>query len=183
MAATTTHTLVPEGTWTLDPVHSSATFAVKHMVVSTFRGRFEDFDARLVAAADGAALHGTVKADSIVVKDENLAAHLKSPEFFDVERHPEITFVSTEIVRDGDDLAITGDLTIKGRTQRVHATGTIADPVVTLGDAEKIGLTLETVVDRNAFGLEWNAPLPKGGFALADDVKLTVELELVRAEA
>ena len=82
---------VPQGTWTLDPVHSSAGFAVKHMAVSTFRGRFEDFDATLSASEDGeASLVGVVKADSIVVKDPNLAGHLRSPDFFDTELYPEI---------------------------------------------------------------------------------------------
>src|SRR3954453_4525947 len=121
---------LPVGTWTLDPVHSSASFAVKHMVVATFRGRFEDFDASLAGGDDGEAkLVGTVRADSIVVKDENLAGHLKSPDFFDTERYPEIGSVSTSIRRDGDELVVDGDLTIKGHRQRVEARGTIADPV------------------------------------------------------
>ena len=184
MAATITPAVgIPTGTWALDSTHSSASFAVKHMVVATFRGRFEEFDASLTATEDGdATLTGVVQADSIVVKDENLAGHLKSPDFFDAERHPEIRFVSTAIRRDGEELVVDGDLTIKGQTQRVEARGTITDPVVTLGDAEKIGLTLEAIVDRTAYGLNWNAPLPKGGVALANDVKLLVELELVRAE-
>jgi polyisoprenoid-binding protein YceI len=185
MAGTITPTVaVPQGTWTLDKTHSSASFAVKHMVVATFRGRFEDFDATLTAGEDGEAqLIGTVAADSIVVKDENLAGHLKSPDFFDTERHPEIRFVSTGIRRDGEELVVDGDLTIKGHTQRVEARGTITDPVVTLGDVEKVGLTLEAIIDRTGFGLDWNAPLPKGGFALANDVTLIVELELARQEA
>src|SRR5436189_1851457 len=89
MTATATSTTVaPAGTWALDPVHSSASFAVKHMVVATFRGRFEEFDVTLTANEDGtAALAGTVKADSIVVKDESLAEHLKAPDFFDTERY------------------------------------------------------------------------------------------------
>ena len=185
MAATVTPTVgIPQGTWTVDPVHSSASFAVKHMVVATFRGRFEDFDASLAVGEDGdTKLVGTVRADSIVVKDENLAGHLKSPDFFDTERYPEIGFVSTSIRRDGDELVVDGDLTIKGHTQRVEARGTITDPVVTLGDVEKVGLTIEAIVDRTAFGLNWNAPLPKGGVALANDVTLIVELELARQEA
>jgi polyisoprenoid-binding protein YceI len=184
MAGTITQTIAPQGTWSVDPVHSSASFAVKHMVVATFRGRFEQLDARLTIAEDGTTeLLGSVRADSIVVKDENLAAHLKSPEFFDTERYPEITFVSTGLRRDGDELVADGDLTVKGRTERVEARGTITDPVVTLGDAEKIGITLEAIVDRTAFGLDWNAPLPKGGVAVANEVKLLVELELARTEA
>lgn len=183
MEATITPTAVaPTGTWTVDPTHSSASFAVKHMVVATFRGRFEQFDATLTVDESGeATLVGTVDADSIVVKDENLAGHLKSPDFFDTEQHPEIRYVSRAIRRDGDELIVDGDLTIKGNTHPVEARGTITDPAVTLGDVEKLGATLEAVIDRTKFGLNWNAPLPKGGFALADEVKLTVELELAKA--
>src|SRR3954470_13137026 len=185
MAATVTPMVeIPQGTWAIDKIHSSASFAAKHMVVSTFRGQFDDFDATLTVGDDGeASLLGVVKVDSIAVKDENLAGHLKSPDFFDTERYPEIRFASTAIRRDGDELVVDGDLTIKGRTQRVEARGTITDPVITLGDAEKIGITLEAIIDRTAFGLDWNAPLPKGGFALANDVTLLVELELARQEA
>ena len=153
------------------------------MGVATFRGRFEDFDASLTVGDDGAAeLVGTVRADSIVVKDENLQAHLGSPDFFDVERYPELRFVSRSLRRDGDELIADGELTIKDQTHPVEARGTITDPTETLGGAVKIGLTLETVIDRTKFGLSFNAPLPKGGVAVANDVKLTVELELAQAE-
>ncbi|HYH89993.1 MAG TPA: YceI family protein [Solirubrobacteraceae bacterium] len=170
----TTATDQLQGTYVLDPIHSSASFAVKHMIVSTFRGRFETFDAKLV---DGR-LTGTVDVGSIVVKDENLAAHLQSPEFFDAERHPELRFESSEIRPDGDEVVVDGELTIKGITKAVEARGTIEGPAVTFGDVNKIGLSLEAIIDRTEFGLDWNAPLPKGGFALANDVKLIVELEL-----
>ena len=179
--ATETQTKLPVGTWKLDPTHSSASFAVKHMVVATFRGRFEDVDATLTVGEDGAGrLDGTVDASSIVVKDENLQAHLGSPDFFDTERYPELRFSSDSIRRDGEELVLDGELTIKDHTHPVEARGTITDPHETLGGAIKIGVTLETVIDRTQFGLEWNAPLPKGGFALANDVKLTVELELAK---
>jgi polyisoprenoid-binding protein YceI len=177
--ATDTQTKLPVGTWKLDPTHSSASFAVKHMVVATFRGRFENLDATLTVDEQGAGqLVGTVDASSIVVKDENLQAHLGSPDFFDTERYPELRFASTAIRRDGEELVIDGELTIKDHTHAVEARGTITDPHETLGGAVKIGVTLETIIDRTQFGLEWNAPLPKGGFAVSDDVKLTVELEL-----
>ena len=180
--AVQTATALPVGTWQSDPTHSTASFAVKHMVVATFRGRFEDLAATLTVGEDGAAeLSGTVGAGSIVVKDENLQAHLGSPDFFDSERYPELRFVSKSIRRDGEELVLDGDLTIKGQTHPVEARGTITDPVETLGGAVKIGLTLETVIDRTKYGLNWNAPLPKGGVALAHDVKLTVELELAQA--
>ena len=177
---TATTTGLPAGTWKLDHTHSSAIFAVKHMVVATFRGRFDNFDATLTADDTSAELVGTVDVTSLVVKDENLQAHLGSPDFFDVERYPEIGFRSTSIRRDGDELTIDGELTIKGITRPLEARGTIAGPAVTFGDVPKLGITLDAIIDRTAFGLEWNAPLPKGGFALENDVKLTVELELAQ---
>jgi polyisoprenoid-binding protein YceI len=177
----TSATGLPVGVWKLDPTHSSASFAVKHMVVATFRGRFEKLDATLTVTEDSARLEGSVDASSIVVKDENLQGHLGSPDFFDIERYPEISFSSTDIRREGDELIVDGELTIKGNTHRVESRGTIAGPAVTFGDVPKVGITLDTIIDRTEYGLEWNAPLPKGGFALSNDVKLTVELELAQA--
>ncbi len=178
-----TLTALPVGTWKLDPTHSSAQFAVKHMVVATFRGHFDEIDATLTVGAGGdAKLVGVVKAESIVVKDENLKGHLSAPDFFDIERYTEIRFESSDIRRTGDDLVLDGQLTIKDQTHPVEARGTISGPAVTLGDVEKLGITLETVIDRTQFGLTWNAPLPKGGFAVENDVKLTVELELAKIE-
>ena len=176
----TNTTGLPVGTWKLDPTHSSASFAVKHMGVATFRGRFEKFDATLTVDESSAGLVGTVDASSIVVKDENLQGHLGSPDFFDVERYPEITFRSASLRREGDEVIVDGELTIKGSTRAVEARGEIAGPAVTLGEVTKVGLTLETIVDRTEFGLNWNAPLPRGGFAVANAVKLTVELELIQ---
>jgi polyisoprenoid-binding protein YceI len=176
-------TPVPAATaWTVDPVHSTVGFAVKHMVVSTFRGRFESFDATLTADMDGTLrLEGRVGADSIVVKDENLATHLRAPDFFDTERHPDITFASTLVRAADGELIVDGELTIKGHTRPIEARGTLTEPHVTFGHLEKVGLELEAIVDRTEYGLTWNAPLPKGGFALANEVKLQVSLELARA--
>jgi polyisoprenoid-binding protein YceI len=172
-------TALPAGTYTSDPVHSSTGFAVKHML-ATFRGSFAAFDAQLLVGEDGARLVGSVPVDSVVVKDENLAAHLQSPEFFDAEQHPQIRFESTDIAIDGQSATVTGDLTIKGHTERVSAEGTIVGPVEDPFGNTKVALQLETVVDRTKFGLNWNAPLPKGGFMLANDVTLSVDLELVQ---
>lgn len=173
---------LPAGTWKLDPIHSSAGFAVKHMVVATFRGRFDDFDATLDVSDDGSAkLVGTVDPRSIVVKDENLAGHLQSPDFFDTERHSELRFESTAIRIDGDEAILEGELTIKGNTNPVTARGAYVGPHEDIAGYTKIGLSLETVVDRTQFGLNWNAPLPKGGLALANEVTLVVELELAKA--
>lgn len=183
MSALSTTATVPAGTaWTADPVHSTVGFAVKHMVVSTFRGRFEDFAATLRADEDGTLhLSGRVRADSIVVKDEDLAAHLRAPDFFDTAEHPEIAFAST-LVRAGDgELVVEGELTIKGHTRPLRARGSITEPHETLGGVVKLGVQLEATVDRTEYGLNWNAPLPKGGFALANDVTLQADLELVEA--
>lgn len=172
---------IPTGTWQADTVHSNVGFAVRHMVVSTFRGRFEDYDATLTVDGDGEPrLRGAVRAASIEVKDEALAGHLRSADFFDVERHPEIRFASTSFRRDGDRVTLEGDLEIKGHTERVQAQGTITDPLEDPWGGIRVGLELETVVDRRAYGLDWNMSLPKGGFALANDVKLIVDLELVQ---
>jgi polyisoprenoid-binding protein YceI len=180
----TTATTLPiaTGTWSIDKVHSHVGFAVKHMVVSTFRGRFEDYDGALTVGDDGAPrLEGSVEVDSIVVKDENLAGHLKAPDFFDSENYPQIRFASTVVrVLDGGELEVDGELTVKDRTHNVSARGTITGPHEDIAGNEKIGVELETVVDRREFGLEWNAPLPKGGLAVDNDVKLEVSLELVR---
>ncbi|HEX3511309.1 MAG TPA: YceI family protein [Solirubrobacteraceae bacterium] len=173
---------IKAGTWSIDKVHSHAGFAVKHMVVSTFRGRFEEYDGSLTVGEDGRPqLQGSVVVDSIVVKDENLAGHLKSPDFFDTAQYPEITFRSTNIdAREDGSLEVEGDLTIKGNTHRVTARGTVSGPHEDIAGNDKLGIELEAVVDRREYGLEWNAPLPKGGFALDNDVKLEVSLELVR---
>jgi polyisoprenoid-binding protein YceI len=172
---------IASGTWKLDKVHSHVGFAVKHMVVATFRGHFDEYDATLSTAEDGTpALRGSVKVDSLVVKDENLAAHLKSPDFFDTANYPEITFASSSLSVEGGELRVEGDLTIKGNTHRVSARGTVTGPHEDIAGNDKLGVELEALIDRREFGLEWNAPLPKGGFALENDVKLVVALELVK---
>ena len=176
-----TQNSISTGTWDIDKVHSHVGFAVKHMVVSNFRGRFEDYDGALTVGEDGEPqLEGTVAVDSIVVKDENLAGHLKSPDFFDTANHPEMRFRSTAVRLNGGELEVDGELTIKGRTNNVSARGTITGPHEDIAGNEKVGVELETVIDRREYGLEWNAPLPKGGFAVDNDVKLEVSLELVR---
>ena len=177
----TTATAIPAGTYTTDGVHSSAGFAVKHML-STFRGSFGTVNAQVIVEEDGRArLEGTVPVSSVIVKDENLQAHLQSPEFFDGEQYPEIRFHGLDLKVDGDTATLTGDLTIKGHTQRVTAEGSVAGPVEDPFGNTKLGLQFETVVDRTKFGLNWNAPLPKGGFMLANDVTISVDLELAQA--
>jgi polyisoprenoid-binding protein YceI len=177
---TTATTAIPAGTYSTDGVHSSAGFAVKHML-ATFRGAFGTVNATVTVDEDGSArLTGSVPVDSVIVKDENLQAHLQSPEFFDAEQYPEIRFDSVELTVDGPAATLTGDLTIKGNTERITAEGSVVGPIEDPFGNTKLGLQFETVVDRTKFGLNWNAPLPKGGFMLANDVTLSVDLELLQ---
>ena len=172
------------GTWISDPLHSTASFAIKHMIVSTFRANFGEVDGRLEVDGDDIRLTGRVAASSIDVEQEDFRNHLLSAEFFDVENTPDITFVSTAVRRgEGDAIEVDGDLTVKGVTRPVTGTGIIIGPAVSFGDAEVVGVELETTVDKNDFDLKWNAPLPKGGFAVSDNVTLSVHLELRRKEA
>ena len=168
-------------TWTADPVHSTANFSVKHSGVATFRGSFDDVTGTLDLSG-APRLTGEVDVPSIQVKDENLHGHLQSPDFFDTANTPKITFASTQVTRDGDDVTIAGDLTIKGTTQRVTAKGTWLEIEADMTGNPRIGVDIDTTIDRTAFGLNWNAPLPKGGVALGNDVKLSVHLELVPAQ-
>jgi polyisoprenoid-binding protein YceI len=167
---------VPTGTWASDPVHSSIDFAVKHMGVIPFRGSFKEFEATLV----GGKLSGTAPVETIQTDDENLTGHLLSPEFFDAERHPVLRFDSTELRREGDEVTVDGTLTLKGVTRPVELHGTITGPLGDPYGGTRLGLELETTIDRTEFGIDWNAELPSGGRVLADDVKLTAQLELVQ---
>ena len=171
---------ITAGSWKVDPVHSLVGFAVKHMGVSTFRGRFDDYDGDLVVEDGKPRLEGLVRTASVVVGDENLAGHLASPDFFDTERFPEIRFVSSDVrVADGGGIEVEGELTIKGNTHTVVGRGTINGPV-DVGGVEKVGVELEAVIDRRDYGLDFNMTLPGGGLAVANDVKLEITLELAR---
>jgi polyisoprenoid-binding protein YceI len=167
---------IPTGTWGLDPVHSDIGFTIDYMA-GTFRGSFSTFGAELV---DGD-LTGWADVGSVRVKDPNLEAHLQSPEFFDAERHPRLTFASHEVERTGDEVAIAGEIAIKGHTEPIELRGTISDPIADPYGKERFGLKLSTTVDRTAFGIEWNAPLPTGEPALSNDVTIVADLQLVKA--
>jgi polyisoprenoid-binding protein YceI len=165
--------VLPTGTWQVDKVHSSIGFAIDYMA-GTFHGTFSGFDA---AVTDGV-LNGSAKVASVQVKDENLAAHLQSPDFFDAQAHPELTFTSNQISRDGDRVNIDGEITIKGHTETAEITGEISDPIADPYGGERFGLTLQTTVDRDKFGISWNNPLPSGEPALSNEVTITAELQL-----
>jgi polyisoprenoid-binding protein YceI len=164
---------LPAGTWSVDRVHSNVGFAVEYLA-GTFTGTFSEFEA---SVTDGV-LMGSAKVASVQVKDPNLEAHLQSPDFFDAERHPSLTFRSKSIRRNGDELKIDGEITIKGHTEPVEITGVISEPIVDPYGNNRYGLKLETTIDRDRFGVSWNNPLPNGEPALANEVVLTAELQL-----
>lgn len=168
------------GTYAADPVHSSFSFAVRYMGVSTFRGTLDDVTATLTAGPDGLSLEGAAQVESISIRNpQQFRDHVLAADFFDVANHPQVAFSSTrvELGEDGR-AAVDGTLTIKGITHPVHAEGSWSPEAEVLG-GRKAGLTLETTLDRTAYGLDWNADLPAGGKALANDVTLTIELALV----
>ena len=160
---------VPAGTWSADPVHSHVSFEVAYAGTNTFRGGFNEYTASL---QDGV-IEGSAKVASVDVKDEQLNGHLLSPDFFDAERYPEISFRTSDFER--------GELTIKGVTRPVAISASISEPNVDPFGRERVGITLEATVDRNAFGVSWNAPNQGGGNYLGDDVTITADLALVKA--
>ena len=178
--ATETRQGLPTGTWNIDPVHSTVGFEVEYMI-GTFHGSFSPVDAKLEVTDDGERLTGSAPVAGVRVQDENLQAHLQSPDFFDAERAPEITFESSAIRRSGDEVAIDGSLTVKGIALPVELRGTITEPADDPFGGVRFGLKLETTVDRTKFGIDWNNPLPNGEPALANEVRLHADLYLVRA--
>jgi polyisoprenoid-binding protein YceI len=172
----TTLQQVPTDTYALDPVHSAIGFGVKYNKLATFRSTFDKVDAQL---ADGA-LTGSADASSVVIDEPHFKGHLLTADFFDVENTPTITFRSTEIrqAEDGS-VEVDGELTIRGITKPVTATGSYA----TGGDAfgnERVAFELETTVDRRDFGIVWQNQLPDGSDALAHDVTISADLQLVK---
>jgi polyisoprenoid-binding protein YceI len=173
----TTVQKIPAGTWKVDPIHSTFGFAIRHNGVSEFRAQFEQVDAKL---EDGV-LTGTVHVDSITTAIADLKGHLLSPDFFNATETPTIEFRSSDIrVAENGDAHVEGQLTIRGRTNPVTATGTFAHGENLMG-TDVIGLHLKATVDRRDFGLDWQAQLPRGGDVLAWDVTIEVHLEFVKA--
>jgi polyisoprenoid-binding protein YceI len=169
-------TALPTGTYNADRVHSSVSFEVEYMGIGTFSGEVTDFDASLV---DGR-LAGKARIATLEVKDENLRAHLLSPEFFDAERYPEVSFAGSGAEVDGSQVRFEGEVTIKGVTRPATLTGTVVGPVADPYGNERYGLELETTIDRTVFGITWNADMPDGSKALADEVTLRATLALVK---
>ena len=173
-------TQIPTGTWSIDPVWSSLEFEVKKVGLIPIKGRVPGFSGTIEGGED-ASIEGTVDATSITTFDETRDGHLQSPDFFDTHRYPELHFSSTAVSVDDRGVHVHGDLTIKSTTKPVQLKGTLLGSAPDLAGNERIGLELEGTIDRTEFGLEWNAPLPGGGFLLPNEVTLRATFAAVKA--
>lgn len=170
--------------WSIDPAHSSVEFGVKHMMFTTVKGRFPGVQGTIVLDRQdpmGSAVEVEIDATTVDTRDEKRDGHLRSGDFFDVEKYPAIRFRSTRVERTGEDRArIHGDLTIRDVTKPVvleteyHGSGT--NPWGT----EVAGFHAETRINRKDFGLEWNAPLEAGGVLVGEDVRIEIDVEATR---
>jgi polyisoprenoid-binding protein YceI len=183
MAETTTALTDITGSYTLDPTHSRIGFVARHAMVTKVRGAFTEWEATAdIDAANPAAssVNLTIKAASVDTGVADRDGHLASPDFFDAQTFPEITFVSTDVSRDGDEWRITGDLTIKDVTKPVtivfEETGSAKDPFGNL----RVGFEGETTVNRKDWGLSWNAALETGGFLVSEKIKLEFDISAIR---
>ena len=171
-------------TWAIDSGHTQAEFAVKHMVFTTVKGHFSDITGEIVFnQTDWSASSVTISIPvaTISTSDAKRDGHLKSPEFFDVERYPTISFKSTSIQKKGDDtLNVAGDLTIHGVTQPVSLDATFNGQGQTPFGTTIISFSANTKISRKEFGMEFNVPLDGGGVLVGDDIKISIELEAVK---
>jgi polyisoprenoid-binding protein YceI len=172
------------GTYNAQPVPSSFAFAVRHSGVFWFRGSLSDVAATLRAEGDALTLEGSARVDSIsVVEPAAMRASVLGPEFFDAERHPEITFRSTELrLADDGRAELDGELTIRGVTRPVSASGHYSSPRLS-SFGEIAGLQLHTSFDRREYGFQWQMQLPGGGDAVGWDVEVDIDLLLKRDDA
>jgi polyisoprenoid-binding protein YceI len=182
--STTAATVVPTGTWNIDPAHSSVEFQVKHLGIATVKGLFGDFEGTLEIGADGAPAkgYGSVKVDSVDTREEQRDAHLRSPDFFDAENHPELTFVSTAIEPvDEDTFKITGDLTIHGVTRQETFEAELQGIEVDPWGNERVGVEVSGSIKRSEYGMTFNQALGSGNMLVSDKVKIALEISAVKA--
>ncbi|SKB60648.1 Polyisoprenoid-binding protein YceI [Sphingobacterium nematocida] len=172
-------------TWNLDTAHSEIEFKVRHMMISTVKGQFKNFEVSINSESDDIS-KGTVsvKIDttSLDTKNEQRDQHLKSSDFFDATEFPTITFVSTSVVGDvQDEFKINGDLTVKGITKPIVVKAEFGGIAKDPWGNEKVGYTVKGAINRSDFGLTWNAALETGGVMVSEEVKFEGELQFVKS--
>lgn len=173
-------------TWKIDPAHSAAEFKVKHMMITHVKGQFTELSGALTldeSDVTKSKVEASINAASIHTREPQRDGHLKSADFFDVEKFPTLTFKSTGVTRKGEgELSVAGDLAIHGVTRPVvfHVEGPTAPAKDPWGNT-RIGLTATTKINRKDFGLTWNASLETGGFLVGEEVTITLDAEFVKA--
>ena len=179
-----TGVVVPEGKWSVDAARSSVTFAVKHMMLATVKGRFREFDGMLEIGSGAPRVTGVVEAASIDTSESVRDEHLRSsPDFFDVGCYPQIGFNSTRIeYLDGRRFRILGNLTMRGVTVEIELDGQLGGTRREAGDDERIELELRGELNRRDFGLTWNQAIETGGVLLGNKVKIALEISAVKSE-
>ncbi len=169
------------GTWAVDPVHSEVSFVVRHMMVSKVRGRFDSFEGTIVTAEDPLASSVTASVDlsSINTGQEQRDAHIRSADFFEVEKHPTMTFASTGLRVDGDGFLLDGDLTLKGVTKPVTFKLEVSGFGPDAYGGTRCGFSATTEINRMDYGVSFNGPIPgvPGGVAVSEKVTITLEIE------
>jgi polyisoprenoid-binding protein YceI len=177
----TTLTEIPTGTYTVDPAHSNVGFEVRHMGIATVRGAFKQFSGSVDASGEFPTLSGAVEVSSIDTGESNRDGHLQSPEFFDAQQYPQITFTTTatELTGNGQ-IKLNGEITIKGITKPIELTGTLAENGQDPWGNERVGFEVEGKIDRREFDLKWNQTLPNGNLLVANDVKLVISVSAVK---
>ena len=171
--------------WNIDPVHTVAEFKVKHMMVSNVKGDFDKVTGSIVlddADPSASSINVTVDVASIDTNESNRDGHLQSPEFFDSQKHPQITFTSSSVETDSEgSLNLTGEITIKGITKPITLTGTLGENGEDPWGHQRVGFEVSGVIDRRDFDLAWNQALPNGNLLVANDVRLVVSVSAVKA--
>ena len=181
---TTATTTIPgylAGTWQIDPVHSDVSFSVRHMMVSKVKGRFGTFSGTVVTAENPleSSVTAEIDANSIDTNQEQRDNHIRSADFFEVEKYPTITFTSTSIEPKGDDFVLHGDLTIKGNTRSVPLKLELNGFGPDAYGGTRVGFTATTEISRKEFGVDIDMPMDGGGVVVGDKITITLEIEAV----
>ncbi|HMH59324.1 MAG TPA: YceI family protein [Galbitalea sp.] len=183
MTTTALHPKYLVGTWKLEPVHSEISFTVRHLAISKVRGKFENFDVTIVTAPDpkDSTIEASIDVSSVNTGQEGRDNHLRSSDFFLVEQHPHMLFTAKGdgITIDGEDFTIVGDLTLRGVTLPVTLKGELGGVIDDPYGNVRAGATASTKINRQDFGVSWNAALEAGGFTVGDDVTINLELQVV----
>lgn len=178
---TTATAQLSTGTWAIDPVHSSVSFSVRHLMVSKVRGEFETFSGAIAVAEDGTpSVHAEIAVDSLNTRNEQRDAHVKSADFFDVANYPVATFTSTAVRPEGDHYVLEGDFTLKGVTRKISLELEFNGVNPGMGHGEVAGFEASVVINRKDFGIDIELPLETGGAVVGDKVTITLEIEATK---